>query len=139
MSFSVLPSSINSFLAIAGCETDQTAARATMTDSDILIHNDLNQITEDIKVRHEKDITTADKDNPASEMLKELSKAFASYLQDPEKMKQNHIEWIARKACEIFGVDYDELPVEDQEAFKRIISRMPGARNPNSKRGKHKQ
>ena len=106
---------------------------------DILIHNDLNQITEDIKVRHEKDITTADKDNPASEMLKELSKAFASYLQDPEKMKQNHIEWIARKACEIFGVDYDELPVEDQEAFKRIISRMPGARNPISKRGKHKQ
>ena len=35
-----------------------------------------------------------------------------------------------------FSVDYDKLPVEDQEAFKRIISKMPGAKNPISHRGK---
>ena len=104
----------------------------------LLIHNDLDQITKDIKTQHEKDTTTADKDNPASEMVREISNAFATYLKDPEKIKQNHIEWIARRACESFSVDYDKLPYEDQEAFKRIISKMPGAKNPVSKRGKHK-
>ena len=105
----------------------------------MLIHTDLDKITKDIKEQHVKDVTTADIDNPASEMVREISNAFASYLKEPEKIKQNHIEWIARRACESFSVDYDKLPAEDQEAFKRIINRMPGARNPKSKRGKQKK
>ena len=104
----------------------------------LLIHNDLDQITKDIKTQHEKDTTTADTDNPASEMVREISNAFATYLKDPESIRQNHIEWIARRACESFSVDYDKLTVADQEAFKRIISRMPGTKNPISKRGKNK-
>ena len=102
----------------------------------MLIHNDLDQITKDIKKRHENDSTTADIDNPANDMIREISTAYATYLKDPESIKKNHIEWIARRACESFSVDYDKLPSEDQEAFKRIISKMPGAKNPTSQRGK---
>ena len=105
----------------------------------MLIHNDFDQITSDIKKQHENDTTTADIDNPAHEMIREVSDAYAAYLKDPESIRQNHIEWIARRACESFSVDYDKLPVEDQEAFKRIISKMPGAKNPISRRGKHKK
>lgn len=102
----------------------------------LLIHKDLDKITQGIKEKHVKDPTTADVDNPAHAMIKSISNAYASYLADPERVKQNHLEWIARVACEGFSVDYDKLPVEDQEAFKRIISKMPGAKNPISHRGK---
>lgn len=105
----------------------------------LLIHKDLDKITQGIKEKHVKDPTTADADNPAHAMIKSISNAYASYLADPERVKQNHLEWIARVACEGFSVDYDKLPEEDQAAFKRIISKMPGAKNPISKRGKHKQ
>lgn len=103
----------------------------------LLIHNDLDQITKDIKTQHEKDTTTADIDNPANDLMREISHAYMTYLNNPEYNRQNYIEWIARTACESFSVDYDKLPSEDQEAFKRIISKMPGAKNPINRRGKH--
>ena len=93
-----------------------------------VIHQDLDQIIQDIREAHKKDSTTADETTAAAEVQKQLDAAMHYEGSKPEQQVKVLLAGL--------GIDYDELTMEEFTTLMNILSKSAHLKSPISQRGR---
>ena len=93
-----------------------------------VIHQDLDQIVQDIREAHKKDSTTADETTAAAEVQKQLDAAMHYEGSKPETK--------AKLFLASLGIDYDALTMEEFTTLMNILSKSAHLKSPISQRGR---
>ena len=93
-----------------------------------VIHQDLDQIVQDIRETHRKDSTTADESTAAAEVQKQLDAAMHYEGGKPEQQVKVLLAGL--------GIDYDALTMEEFTTLMNILRKSAHMKSPISQRGR---
>ena len=93
-----------------------------------VIHQDLDQIIQDIRETHKKDSTTADEITAAAEVQKQLDAAMHYEGSKPETKAKLFLAGM--------GIDYDALTMEEFTTLMNILNKSAHLKSPISQRGR---
>ena len=93
-----------------------------------VIHQDLDQIVQGIRVAHKKDSTTADETTATAEVQKQLDAAMHYEGSKPEQQ--------VKILLASLGIDYDALTMEEFTTLMNILNKSAHLKSPISQRGR---
>ena len=94
-----------------------------------VMHDDLDNIVQDIREAHLKDKTTADPQPTLDDVKEKFEQALEQGSQE---------EMVIHEFCDRMQIPFEKISSEDFSAFLRILSLSKMLKNPNNMRGKVK-